>query len=240
MMLIPFPSYIPFSLSCMGISVGLIVIFAQAWNYTDFSPFIFIGNLILYSMGVAIAVLVFAVICKIIVWVIGWIIAKLGTPEKIVLERYNNNDFVEIKITNNENEQFTGELKVLQINDDKLVTPLSMGIFRSKINIEGTIVVPKGESVGVAIGLFDKVLGCAYFADIYNKQILLYPKTRIYTKLSGYLESGDEIIKASSWYIDYKIDSAGEKFSLSNLVELTVNFGFKTKTKFDLKKFFAR
>ena len=145
-----------------------------------------------------------------------------GEPDKIELERHNNGKLVEIQITNNEDEQFEGELKIMQIGNNKLATPLSVGVFRSRDNIEKKIIIPSNEPISVAVGLFDKILGSAYIPDVHKKKMSLPPKTEIYTKLIGKLsDSGIEIIKHNPWYVNYELET-GENFSLSILENLSI------------------
>ncbi len=220
MIALPISFYLPFSYICTGISATAIAVLAQAWRFATFSDMEFLITLIKYTFLVAVAVGFVAIVFKIIVSFCGWIVSLLGVPDKIKLERVNNHKFVEIKIDNGEEEVFAGEFKILRINDDKLNTPLTMGVFRGK-HMDSKIIIPKGESISVVIGLFDDDLGYAYFLDAYGQQKVLPPQTRIYTKLSGNLENEDEIVKESQWFINYKDYDDGKGLSLSNLIEIT-------------------
>lgn len=217
MIILPYSRFIKFSLACNAISVALIAVFSQAWRYTDFSPIIFICNLLEYSTYVAISVLILALIFKIIVLIFGALMTLLGSPDKISLERLNNGSFIEIQINNDEDEKFVGELKILKINDEKLVNPLLMGIARGQ-NIDPQIIIPKNESVSIRIGFFDKKSNNAFFSDAYKQQIMLLPQTRIYTKLSGNLENKEEIIKEQDWFINYKVNNGDLDFSIVKLL----------------------
>ena len=217
-------SYIHFlyGAGTMGaVAIALLNNIYKIWQYLKSSNLIVFLNFIIIIILLALAVSVAAGILKCIAWIIGRLLIAFGEPDKIEIERFNNKNrgLVEIKIENNEEEQFEGELKIMQIGNRKLPTPLSMGVFRSKENIEKEIVIPANEPISVAIGLFDKVLGSAYFPDAHNKEMFLPPKTRIYTKLSGkLLNSGIKIIKYNSWYVNYELET-GKNFSLSILDE---------------------
>ena len=219
MMNIPTLSLLTYSSIFTVVAPTIMAVFFEGWRLIDSSRIGFIVAVIGYALLLMIATIILGIILKITTMLLGWIMCSLGIPDKIILERCNYHKFVEIKIENQEEERFTGEFKILKINDDKLSTPLTMGVFRGK-HMDSRIVIPKQESVGVIIGLFDDELGYAYFVDTYNQKKVLLPQTRIYTKLSGNLENKDEIIKEQQWFIDYKNYDDGKGISLSNLIEI--------------------
>ena len=206
-------------------AVAFIVSLSQAVKYTDISYLIVFVNFILYMLASAVGLFIVVVIVKGVFWVIGRILIYFGEPDKVELQRVNDGNRVEIQITNGENEQFEGELKIMKIEGKELPTPLSMGIYRSKNNIKRKIVIPSMEPVSIIIGLFDSILGGVYIPDVYNQQQILPPNTRVHTKLIGnLLPSGIEIIKENNWNVNYEQET-GKNFSLSNAVEVKKNIG---------------
>lgn len=223
MFFIPIISFISFSLTCSIGGAGFYGVFLQDWKYKSFSlPEMFV-NILFYALCIALVSGVLSIILKAGAVLLGLIMQLFGTPDKIELERFNNGITANVKISNGEGEKFSGELKILRINDEELINPLLMGVSRGA-NIDPKISIPKGESVGVGIGFFDKKLKQAYFLDAYNQKILLPDQTRIYSKLSGNLENGEEIIKEKEWFLRYENTDNGTELSLSHLLEIRRHF----------------
>jgi hypothetical protein len=235
---IPILSLIQYSAVFTVAAATIMAIFLEGWRLIDSSGIGFIIAVIGYAVLLMIATVFLGITLKVFSMLLGWVMCRLGIPDKITLERRNNHKLIEIKIENQEEQKFTGEFKIQKINDDQLSTPLTMGVFRGR-HMDSQIVIPKHESVAVMIGLFDDELGYAYFVDAYNQQKVLLPQTKIYTKLSGNLESNDEIVKEQRWFIDYKNYENGKGLSLSNLIEIkeqklglgSMNLGFIMTSK---------
>lgn len=214
----PMKSYWPFSIACSTAAMALFGFFVDNWSYDKLTVYTLITSGLLIAIYIAIITGLLMLILKVFMMLLGGIMKMLGLPDKIIVERFNNKTSIEVKIINNEEEKFSGELKITKIDDEVLTTPLTMPIVRGE-NIEPQIVIPKGESVGVSIGFFDSETGRAYFTDAYKQKMPLPPFTKIHTKLSGYLDSGEEIKKEKDWYVNYNVDGTG--FSLSYLVEMS-------------------
>ncbi len=219
-------SFIPFSLTCSIGGAAFYGIFIQEWRYSFISFLVIIEYILIFATCIAIVAGVLAFIIKILTMIIGFLMQLIGTPDKIHLERYNDGKFVGVKFFNGEKEKFVGEFKILRINDEILITPLIMGVIRGE-NIEQQIVIPKEENIGIQIGYFDDDSGSAYFTDVYRQKRILYDQTRIYTKLSGNLECGEQIIKEKSWFVRYKTSDKGTELSLSDLIEIWNHIGIK-------------
>jgi hypothetical protein len=220
LMSIPIFSFLKYTSLFTVVSPTIMAVFFEGWRLLDNSDLSFIFAAMKYAILLMIATVILGFSFKFFIWVIGFVIKSFGVPSKITLSRHNNKKYIQIKIENEENESFIGEFKILRINEDALETPLRMGIVRGN-NIDLQIVIPENQPVSVGIAYFDEILGCAYFIDFDKSKILLYPQTKIYTQLSGKLDSGDKIIKERWWFINYKIDENGKEFSLSNLIEIT-------------------
>jgi len=218
----PFLSYIPFSLSCAAIGTTVFVIFIKKWEYNEISILMIILNILLYSLCIAVVTGMLAFVLRVGAFVLGNLIKLLGIPDKISCTQVNNEKMLEIRIDNGEDEVFSGEFKILKINRDKLDTPLTMGVFRGDL-MDSKLIIPKGESISVVLGLFDDELGYAYLIDSYKQKKVLLPKTIIYTKLSGKLSEQEEIIKEAEWFIDYKDYENGKGLRLSQAVLLESN-----------------
>lgn len=198
MIAIPLSSYFSNSLPLSAIGASVLSVLLQGWIYKVFSIAMIVANILLFSICAAISTALLILIFKVLFIVVGNFMMAIGEEDQIGISPSNTENFVEIKIDNKENCSFSGELKVMRINDEELLNPLLMPIIRGD-NKNPQITIPKDESVGVRIGLFDNEKGYSYFTDTYDQKIFLPTNAIIHLKLSGKLDDGTEIIKEKEY-----------------------------------------
>ena len=217
-------SLVPFSLACSTGGTAFYGVFLRDFKYSSFFFVELVINSLFYALCIAMVTGALILIIKFFAMIFGGIMQIIGVKDKIKLERLNDENIVNIKIHNGEIERFVGEFKIMKINDEVLTTPLVMGVHRGD-DIEKQIVIPPGEPVGIKIGVFDNEAGIAYITDAHRRKIDLFDQSRIYTKLSGNLENGEEIVKENGWFLRYQPSINGKSLSLSNLIEMSATIG---------------
>lgn len=219
-MVIPLTAYSSWSLPLSAIGASIVGVFLQDWRYSNFPPtHIIIFQIVIFGLCAAVSAFILMLFFKILTYLFGYCLKLLGEPDKIRIEKGKDGKLLELIVENNESEEFSGELKIMKVNDEKFGTPLLMGVVRGE-NIASPIIIPKGEPIKVGIGLFDDETGKAYFVDFHKQKVPLNPQTRIYTKLSGNLKDGTEIIKEDTWFINYKDYGSSKKLGFANLIEI--------------------
>lgn len=214
-----FSSFIPITTTATIASGTIVIQQYDLLKNKNLSNLEFFILLIERMALIGFSILLFMIVVKGFLFVFGHVLRFFGERDKIEFLKGKDSKVLELIITNNESEEFSGQFKIMKINDEELGQPLLMGILHNG-KIEDKITIPKNEPISVALGLFDDKTDRAYFPDFHNENKPLNPQTRVYTKLSGNLKGGAEIIKEDMWFINYK-DCAGEKkLGFANLLEI--------------------
>jgi hypothetical protein len=194
------------TVSAAGVAAGSFlsgVVSALSKILIDFRDFYQFGwFLFVYGLVGVLVICALMVMLKFGAHVFGSIFVRIGGPDRIDIQDIGSGTRItEIQISNNETEDFRGQLKVTRIGSVTFRVPRTLGIFRGE-ELEKDILLIPGDNVSLAFVVLNTNDGHAFITDFYHHTDTLRPDVTVQTKLIGKLGDRENIIKTSSWFVD--------------------------------------